>query len=83
VLQSEGGLPSEIVERLGLAQLNDPDKIRALVDQALADNPGQLGQYRGGNTRLFGFFVGAVLRASGGAANPDTVNHLLREALDS
>jgi glutaminyl-tRNA synthetase len=83
VLAAEGGLPGEIVERLGLAQLNDPAQIRSLVDQAITDNPGQLSQYKGGNKRLFGFFVGAVLRASGGRANPELVNQLLREALDA
>ena len=44
-LESEGGVPQEIVQRLGLAQLNDPDKIAALVNQAIADNPAQLAQY--------------------------------------
>jgi len=82
VLDSSGGQPAELVDALGLAQLNDPEEIRALVQQAIADNPGQTQQYKGGNARLFGFFVGAVLRASGGRANPEWVNTLLREALD-
>jgi glutaminyl-tRNA synthetase len=81
-LETQGGSPTQLVETLGLSQLNDPDQLRALVAQAIADNPGQLAQYQGGNTRLFGFFVGAVLRASGGRANPETVNQLLKEALD-
>ena len=80
-LESEGGVPHEIVQRLGLAQLNDPDKIAALVNQAIADNPAQLAQYRAGNQRLFGFFVGAVLKASNGTANPEVVNKVLRAAL--
>ncbi len=82
-LEESGGSPAEIVENLGLAQLNDPEQIRAMVSQAIEDNPGQLAQYRGGNARLFGFFVGAVLRASGGRANPEVVNELLREQLDA
>jgi glutaminyl-tRNA synthetase len=81
-LSTEGGIPAEIVAHLGLAQLTRPDQIAPLVDQVIADNPTQLAQYRDGNPRLFGFFVGQVIKASGGRANPEIVNTLLRERLD-
>jgi len=82
VLEADGGDPAEIVARLGLAQLEDPDAISELVRQAIADHPEQLAQYKGGNARLFGFFVGQVLKASGGKASPEIVNQILREQLD-
>ena len=51
-------------------------------DQVLADNPGQLEQYRAGKDKLFGFFVGQVMKATRGKANPAEVNKLLKESLD-
>ena len=57
--------PGEIVEERGLKQISDPAEIEAIVDKVLEDNPGQLEQFRGGKDKLKGFFVGAVLRASG------------------
>ena len=52
-----------------------------LVDQAIADNPRQLGQYRAGKESLIGFFVGQVMKLSQGRANPAVVNELLRKKL--
>ena len=77
----EGG-PDEVIERKGLKQVTDTAAIEAMVDEAIANNPQQLEQYRAGKEKLFGFFVGQVMKASGGKANPQLVNELLKRKLD-
>ncbi|HSB12106.1 MAG TPA: Asp-tRNA(Asn)/Glu-tRNA(Gln) amidotransferase subunit GatB [Blastocatellia bacterium] len=72
----------EIVREMGGSQVSDESEIRALVDQAIGSNPKQLVQYRAGKTGLFGFFVGQVMKASGGRANPQVVNDVLKKALE-
>ena len=72
--------PDAIVERRGLRQVSDAGAIEAAVDAALAANPGQVAQYRT-NPKVFGFFVGQVMKATGGRANPALVNDLLRKKL--
>ena len=81
LLQS-GGSAKKLVADRGLSQISDPAEIEALVDGVLDANPGQLEQYRGGKTKLKGFFVGACLKASGGRANPALVNKILVAKLD-
>ena len=76
-----GGDPRAIVEEKGWTQLTDPAVLQPIVDKVLADNPQKAEEYRGGREGLFGFFVGQVLRASGGRANPALVNTLLKAAL--
>jgi aspartyl-tRNA(Asn)/glutamyl-tRNA(Gln) amidotransferase subunit B len=71
-----------IIEARGLKQITDASAIEALVDEAIAGNPKQLEQYRGGKQQLFGFFVGQVMKASKGKANPAQVNELLKAKLD-
>jgi aspartyl-tRNA(Asn)/glutamyl-tRNA(Gln) amidotransferase subunit B len=73
----------EIVSEMGGSQVSDEAAIRELVEQALASNPAQLESYRGGKTTLFGFFVGQVMKSSGGRANPKVVNDVLKKALES
>ena len=58
-------------------------ELEAIVAQVVADNPVQVEQYRGGKQQVIGFFVGKVMKASGGRANPQVVNDLLRRALDA
>ena len=82
-LAAEGGAAAQIVEEKGLAQVSDPAVIGGWITDVLNANPGQLEAYRGGKTKLFGFFVGKVMAASGGKANPPLTQQLLREALDS
>ena len=72
----------DIVEERGLKQISDPKEIEAIVDRVLEANPGQLEQYRGGKDKLKGFFVGAVLRESGGRANPALSNEILMRKLN-
>jgi aspartyl-tRNA(Asn)/glutamyl-tRNA(Gln) amidotransferase subunit B len=70
-----------IVEERGLKQTSDTAAIEAVIAEVLANNPGQLEQYRGGKESLFGFFVGQTMKAMGGKANPGVVNDLLKKAL--
>jgi aspartyl-tRNA(Asn)/glutamyl-tRNA(Gln) amidotransferase subunit B len=70
-----------IIEEHGLVQVSDTAEIDALVDEVIAANPGQVESYRGGKEALFGFFVGQVIKASKGKANPKIVNERLRAKL--
>jgi aspartyl-tRNA(Asn)/glutamyl-tRNA(Gln) amidotransferase subunit B len=76
-----GDAIEEVVERRGLRQLTDASALRALVDEAIAENPGPVEQFRGGKEAILGFLVGQVMRKSGGSANPTVVSDLLRERL--
>jgi len=77
-----GKSASEIVAGMGGAQLSDEASIAAIADDVISANPKQLEQYRSGKTALFGFFVGQVIKKSGGRANPQVVNSVLRSRLD-
>lgn len=78
---TEGLSPAAIVERDGYRQVSDPGAIAALVREAVAQNPKQLEQLRAGKDKVRGFFVGQVMRASKGQANPQIVNEVLDELL--
>ncbi len=71
-----------IVEERGLKQTSDSGAIDAAVDQVIAANPDKVAEYKGGKAPLFGFFVGQVMKAMGGKANPKIVNERLRSRLD-
>jgi aspartyl-tRNA(Asn)/glutamyl-tRNA(Gln) amidotransferase subunit B len=70
-----------IVEAKGLKQISDTGAIEAIVAQVIADNPGQAEQFRSGNEKILGWFVGQVMKASQGKANPGLVNQILRDKL--
>jgi aspartyl-tRNA(Asn)/glutamyl-tRNA(Gln) amidotransferase subunit B len=70
-----------VIEREGLAQISDEGALGKIVDEVIAANPKQVEQYRGGKTTVIGFFVGQVMKASRGQANPAMVDKLLREKL--
>ncbi len=80
-MYATGEAPERIVQARGLAQVSDTAALEATVRDVLAANPEQVAAYRGGKDKLFGFFVGQVMRATGGKANPKVVNELLRRAL--
>ena len=82
VLWSEGGDADTVIDRLGLRQITDSGALEAIIDQIIADNPAQRDQYRAGKDKLFGFFVGQAMKATGGKANPAQLNELLRRKLD-
>tara|TARA_R110002096_G_scaffold16898_3_gene57739 strand:- start:1078 stop:2559 length:1482 start_codon:yes stop_codon:yes gene_type:complete len=71
----------DIVDREGLGQITDTGALESIVDDLLAANPKQVQGYQGGNQKLLGFFVGQVMKATGGKANPKMVNQLLRTKL--
>ena len=70
-----------IVEREGLTQLSDDSALEAVVAEVVAQSPEQVASYRGGKAAALGWFVGQVMRRTGGRANPQRVNALLRKAL--
>lgn len=78
---ASGRPPGEVISERGFEQVSDSSAIEALVDAAIANNPAQVEAYRGGKEALFGFFVGQVMKASGGKANPGVVNQILKEKL--
>jgi len=73
--------PEAVVRAKGLLQVSDEDALAAVIDQVLADSPKELDQYRAGKDKLFGFFVGQVMKRTGGKANPGKVNDLLKVRL--
>ncbi|MFI5005787.1 MAG: Asp-tRNA(Asn)/Glu-tRNA(Gln) amidotransferase subunit GatB [Solirubrobacterales bacterium] len=74
--------PKAIVEREGLAQVSDEGALRAAVAEVMAASPDQVSTYRSGRTATLGWFVGQVMKKTGGRANPGVVNELLKKALD-
>ncbi|MCF6329101.1 MAG: Asp-tRNA(Asn)/Glu-tRNA(Gln) amidotransferase subunit GatB [Henriciella sp.] len=70
-----------IIEQKGLKQVTDSGAIEKIIDEIIANNPGQLAQYRAGKEKLFGFFVGQVMKVTQGKANPAQVNELLKQKL--
>jgi aspartyl-tRNA(Asn)/glutamyl-tRNA(Gln) amidotransferase subunit B len=79
---ASGEEPAFIVEREGLVQLSDESALEATVAEVLAASPDQVATYRSGKASAFGWFVGQVMKKTGGKANPGVVNALLRKALD-
>jgi aspartyl-tRNA(Asn)/glutamyl-tRNA(Gln) amidotransferase subunit B len=76
-----GKEPAVIVQEQGLVQVSDSGAIEAIIDEILAREAGQVEEYRSGKDKLFGFFVGQVMKASKGKANPAVVNELLLSKL--
>ena len=70
-----------IMEREGLKQISDTGALEKIVDDVIAANPKQLEQYRAGKTTVMGFFVGQMMKATKGQANPAAVNELLKKKL--
>ena len=77
------GSADDVIEQQGLKQISDASAIEGIIKEVLDNNPKQIEQYRGGQDKLFGFFVGQVMKATQGKANPKQVNELLRKLLDS
>ena len=79
---TEGGDPNEVFERLGMRQVTDPAVIESAVDEAFAKNPEQVEKARS-NPKVAGFFVGQVMKATKGKANPKLVNDIVRKKLSA
>ncbi|MBT6825475.1 MAG: Asp-tRNA(Asn)/Glu-tRNA(Gln) amidotransferase subunit GatB [Rhodospirillales bacterium] len=75
--------PADIVEDKGLKQVTDTGAIEAAIDDVIANNPGQVAEFKGGNEKIAGWFVGQVMKATQGKANPGMVNKLLKDKLSS
>ncbi len=73
--------PKKIVEEKGLKQESDPNALEALIDKVIDDNRDKATEYKSGKVKLFGFFVGQVMKVSGGKANPQLVNEILKKKL--
>ncbi|QSZ41798.1 glutamine--tRNA ligase/YqeY domain fusion protein [Sulfurimonas aquatica] len=80
-MTKSGDNPTKIVEDKGLLQISDPAKITPIIDEIIAKNPDNVAKFRAGNTKLLGFFVGQVLKNTGGKANPQVVNKLVAQSL--
>ena len=81
IMLETGQDPGAIVEERGLRQTSDTGAIDSAIAEILAANPDKVAEYKGGKDKLFGFFVGQVMKAMQGKANPGVVNDLLRKAL--
>ncbi len=80
-MAKSGENPTQIVENKGLIQISDPSKILPIIDEIFAKNPDNVAKFKAGNTKLLGFFVGQVLKTTGGKANPKVVNSLVTQKL--
>ena len=80
-MAKSGTHPKKIVADKGLVQISDPAEISPVIDEVMAKNPDNVAKFKAGNTKLLGFFVGQVLKATGGKANPKVVNALVAEKL--
>lgn len=78
-----GGSPQALVEKKGLVQMSDTEELEKLIDQVLAAYPEELAQYRAGKTKLQGFFVGQMMKKTGGRADPKLTNQLLQQKLNA
>ena len=76
-----GASPDEIIESKGLKQISDDGAIEDIINDVIKDNPTQVEAYIGGKEKLFGFFVGQVMKITQGKANPKAVNRILRDKL--
>lgn len=81
-MYSSGKDAAVIVEEKGLKQVTDTGAIEAVIDTVIANNPDNVAAYKGGKDKLFGFFVGQVMKETQGKANPAMVNEILRKKLD-
>jgi glutaminyl-tRNA synthetase len=80
-MNKNGEDPSQIVEAKGLVQISNPDIILPIIDEVIEKNPDNVEKFKAGNTKLLGFFVGQVLKNTGGKANPKVVNELVSKQL--
>jgi aspartyl-tRNA(Asn)/glutamyl-tRNA(Gln) amidotransferase subunit B len=81
IMKETGGDPVKIIDEKGLKQKSDPKELEAIVDKILGDNKEKVDQFKSGKDKLFGFFVGQVMKISGGTANPQLVNNILKKKL--
>jgi len=73
--------PQKIIEEKDLKQQSDPKELEKLIEKVITDNPKKVKEYKSGKEKLFGFFVGQIMKSSGGKANPQLVNDILKKKL--
>jgi aspartyl-tRNA(Asn)/glutamyl-tRNA(Gln) amidotransferase subunit B len=78
-----GKAPDVVIAEKGLVQVSDESSLIPLVEKVIAAYPDNVAKYRSGKTKMFGFFVGQVMKETAGQANPQIVNRLLKERLDA
>lgn len=83
IMLETGEAPRDIVESRGMRQVTDTGAIEAAIDQVMAANADKVAEYRAGKDKLFGFFVGQTMKATGGKANPAALNEMLKTKLDA
>ena len=81
IMKESGEEPSKIIESKGLQQKSDPKELEKIIEKILTDNKDKVEQYKSGKDKLFGFFVGQVMKISGGKANPQLANQILKDKL--
>ncbi len=81
IMIETGQEPEKIVDEKGLVQISDTGALEAIVDQVIKDNPKMVEEYKSGKDKLFGFFVGQTMKLSGGKANPQMINEILKRKL--
>ncbi len=82
-MANHGGDAEEIVKSHGLVQVSDAAAVAMIVEQVIADHPAQIEQYKSGKDKVYGFFVGQIMKVSGGKLNPGVVNGILKDRLDA
>ena len=81
IMKNTGDDPKKIIESKGLQQKSDPKELGKIIDKIILENKDKVAQYKAGKDKLFGFFVGQVMKISGGKANPQIVNEILKKKL--
>ena len=81
IMVQSGDNPKKIIESKGMKQQSDPKELEKMINEILTKNKDKVDQYRSGKDKLFGFFVGQVMKVSGGKANPQLVNEILKKLL--
>ena len=81
IMKETGEDPNKIIESKGLQQKSDPKELEGIIDKVISENKDKVEQYKSGKDKLFGFFVGQVMKVSGGKANPQLVNDILKKKL--
>lgn len=81
LLATQGGSTDEIVDRLGLRQVNDSSALEAVVEQVITEFAAQVAEYQAGKIQLFGFLVGSCMKASKGQGNPKMFTEMLKKRL--
>ncbi len=76
-----GDNPKKIIESKGMKQQSDPKELEKMINEILEQNKDKVDQYKSGKDKLFGFFVGQVMKVSGGKANPQLANDILKKLL--